>query len=119
MAKTMRFKSRGDNIKVLRKELHLSQEEMAHLLGVTVTTLSRWANDRVAEPDPAHQERIATLMDLVAEAKKAIRPEGVAWWFRTPHPYLSDLSPLDLLPSLSGMAKVRSMLGSMVWGLPA
>ncbi len=117
--KTVEMASLHDSIKTIRKQLHLSQEEMARLLGVTVTTLSRWANDRTREPDPSHRDRLNALLAVVEEANEAIKPKGIVWWFRAPHPYLSDLSPMDLLHSATGLAKVKTILGSMRWGLTA
>jgi transcriptional regulator with XRE-family HTH domain len=119
MPKTLEMSSLRDDIKTLRKQLQLTQEEAAHLLGVTVTTLSRWTNGRTEDPDPIHREKTQIFLSLLKEANEAIKPGGIAWWFRTPHPYLSDLSPLDLMRSSSGIDKVRSLLGSMRWGLPA
>jgi transcriptional regulator with XRE-family HTH domain len=103
----------------LRQALGLSQEEAAHLLGVTTTTLSRWANNRTDRLDAAHEARLDFLLSILREAQEAIKPEGVSWWFKTAHPYLSDLRPMDLLLSSSGTEKVRSLLGAMRWGLPA
>ena len=48
-----------------------------------------------------------------------IKPDAVAWWFKTPHSILNDLRPLDLLRSPSGFKKVKDLLFSMRWGLPA
>jgi putative toxin-antitoxin system antitoxin component (TIGR02293 family) len=103
----------------LRQTLNLSQEEAAQLIGVTSTTLSRWTNRHTARMDTAHEARLDLLLALLNEAKETIKAEGVAGWFKTPHPYLSDLRPLDLLGSPSGTAKVQAMLGAMRWGLPA
>ena len=117
-SKTLEASSLHDHIKTLRKQLKLTQEEMAYLLGVTVTTLSRWATRRTAEPDPAHQEKMERLLAISRQAAKVIRPIGLERWFKTPHPLLLDLRPLDLLRSAAGLEKVQSLLNSMEWGLP-
>jgi DNA-binding transcriptional regulator YiaG len=116
--KTLEKVSLRESIKTLRKQLKLNQEETAHVLGVTVTTLSRWATQRTAEPDPAHQEKVERLLSMSQQAAKVIKPAGLERWFKTPHPLLLDLRPLDLLRSAPGLEKVRSLLNSMEWGLP-
>jgi len=116
--KMMELTSLHEKIKMLRQRLKLSQQETAHLLGVTVTTLSRWATQRTAEPDPAHREKIERLLALSEQAAKVIKPLGMVRWFKEPHPLLLDLRPIDLLGSLAGFEKVKSLLTSMEWGLP-
>src|SRR5260370_1426561 len=108
-----------DDLKKIRGRLGITQEEAAYILGTTTTTLSRWANNRTTEPDPAHQEKLQNILAILDEAGEAIRPDGITWRFKTPHAFLSDLRPLDLLRSSSGAIKVRELLGAMRWGLPA
>ncbi len=36
----------GQNIKKLRISLHMTQEEFAHQLGVTLCTVNRWENNK-------------------------------------------------------------------------
>ena len=103
----------------LRKSLQITQDEAAGLIGVTSTTLSRWTHQRNIRMDAAHETRLEFLLGLIRDAQEAIRAEGIPWWFKTPHPYLSDLRPLDRLRSSSGTQKVQSLLGAMRWGLPA
>ena len=117
--KTLVRRSVKDDLKKIRQRLGITQEEAAYILGTTTTTLSRWVNNRTAEPDPAHQEKIQNILTILAEADEAIRPEGVSDWFKEPHAFLSDLRPLDLLRSPSGATKVRDILGAMRWGLAA
>lgn len=102
----------------LRETLGITQEEAAHLVGVASTTLSRWANQRSHRLDAVHEARLDSLLNILAEAKEAIRPEGISWWFKEPNPQLSDLRPIDLLHSASGTQKVQMLLGAMRWGLP-
>ena len=119
MSKTLEKPSIAKEVRTIRIRLGLSQEEAAFILGVTTTTLSRWVNRRTAEPDPVHQGRLEMILDLLREAGEVIKPAALGWWFKTPHPMLNDLRPLDLLRSPSGFKKVRDMLFSMRWGLPA
>ena len=119
MQKTLEKPAVGKEVHMLRKQLDLSQEEAAFILSVTTTTLSRWMNRKTVEPDPAHRNRLEMVLDLLREAKEVIKPDAIGWWFKTPHPLLNDLRPLDLLRSPSGFKKVKDLLFSMRWGLPA
>ena len=119
MSKTLERPEIGKEVHKIRKQLGLSQEETAFILGVTTTTLSRWMNHKSIEPDPSHQNRLEMILELLREAREAIRPDAVAWWFKTPHSLLNDLRPVDLLRSPSGFKKVKDLLFSMRWGLPA
>lgn len=119
MLKTLERPALSKEVHAIRKQLGLSQEEAAFILGVTTTTLSRWTNHKTAEPDPAHQVRLQAILDLLREAKEVIKPDAVAWWFNAPHSILNDLRPLDLLRSPSGFKKVKDLLFSMRWGLAA
>lgn len=117
MPKTLERPAVSKEVHILRKQLDLSQEEAAFILGVTTTTLSRWMNYKTIEPDPVHQARLEMLLDLIREAREVIKPNAVTWWFRTSHSMLHDLRPLDLLQSSSGFKKVKDLLFSMRWGL--
>ena len=107
-----------NDIQNLRKHLELSQEEVAFILGVTITTISRWSTNKTTEPDTIHQNRIDALKNLLQEAQEVIRPDAISWWFKTPNAVLNDLRPLDLLRSPSGFKKVKEVLFAMRWGLP-
>jgi putative toxin-antitoxin system antitoxin component (TIGR02293 family) len=107
-----------EEVQSIRKQLGLSQEEIAFILGVTTTTLSRWATRKTLEPDLLHQDKIQTLVELLRDAAEVINPKAMAWWFKTPLAILNDLRPLDLLRSPSGFKKVKNLLFSMRWGLP-
>lgn len=118
MPKTLERATVREKLQRLRKYFGISQEEAAYILGTTATTLSRWMNKRTAEPDPAHQEKLERLLVLVEQSERAIKPEAIVRWFKTPHPLLSDLCPMDLLRSTTGLEKVQTLLTSMEWGLP-
>ncbi len=49
------------NIKAIRHKLGLSQEALAHLLGVSFGTISRWERGK-AKPSPLATEKIKTLI---------------------------------------------------------
>lgn len=102
----------------VQKELELSQEDLARVLDVSARNFSRWLSGQVENPGEAHLQNLQEIEGIVDEARKALKPELVAVWFRTPNPTLADLRPLDLLSSRPGQARVRALLGSIRWGLP-
>ncbi len=55
---------KGDEIKLLRQSLNLSQEKLARQLGVTFTTINRWENNK-SKPSPLALEKLNTLSKKV------------------------------------------------------
>lgn len=43
----------GDEVRFLRHELLMSQQTLAHLLGVTEQSIRRWENGKIAMPKPS------------------------------------------------------------------
>ena len=103
----------------VQKELSLSQEDLARVLGVSARNLARWLGGQVENPGEVHLQNLREIEEIAGEARKALNPELVSVWFRTPNPVLADLRPLDLLSSRSGQVRVRALLGRIRWGLPA
>jgi putative transcriptional regulator len=52
----------GVEIKALRSELKLSQEQLARLVGVSFGTVNRWENDR----NRPHRNQIKRLLEIKA-----------------------------------------------------
>lgn len=102
----------------VQKELELSQEDLARVLGVSARNFNRWLSGQVENPGEAHLQNLQEIEAIVEEARKALKSEFVAVWLRTPNPTLAELRPLDLLSSRPGQARVRALLGSIRWGLP-
>lgn len=57
----------GSNISLLRHQLNMTQEEFAHALGVTVSTVNRWENGHI---EPSRLARRA-LRELEAQVHPA------------------------------------------------
>jgi len=53
----------GDMVRAMRRSLHMTQEEFAHELGITVGTVNRWENGRFR---PSKLAR-ATLAEFAAK----------------------------------------------------
>ena len=102
----------------VQKELDLSQEDMARILSISSRNFGRWLSGEVENPGEAHLQSLQEIEAIVDEARKALKPEFVAVWFRTPNSTVADLRPLDLLSSRSGQSRVRDLLGAIRWGIP-
>lgn len=103
----------------LQKRLSLSQEDLAHVLGVSARNLARWLAGEVDNPGEYHLQNLQEIERIVEEAGKALAANAVDIWFRTPNAVLADLRPLDLLSSRAGQARVKALLGKIRWGIPA
>ena len=57
-------KHQGSPINALRRRLRMTQEEFAHAIGVTVSTVNRWENGHI---EPSRLARKA-MESLVAQA---------------------------------------------------
>jgi putative transcriptional regulator len=60
----------GSQIRELRTSLHLTQEEFAHRLGVTLCTVNRWENNKVVPSRLAVRQlrNLAVLKDAAVVA---------------------------------------------------
>ena len=54
--------STGRQIRDLRRKLNMTQEEFAHALGITVSTVNRWENSH-SEPSKLARASIVGLAD--------------------------------------------------------
>jgi len=71
------------------------QARLARLLGVERSTVSRWLQGRVAEPELA--SRVDALEFVLAEAHRVFGAAGAVKWLRGLDPRLGDRRPADLL----------------------
>jgi len=58
-------------ISALRRRLNMTQEEFAHAIGVTVSTVNRWENGHI-EPSRLARKAMESLMARNPEASNAI-----------------------------------------------
>lgn len=61
-------------VKEIRRQLSLSQEDLARLLGVTYPTINRWENGR-AKPSPLALKQIEDLARGLGERGKDLLQE--------------------------------------------
>ncbi|MGK7893711.1 MAG: helix-turn-helix domain-containing protein [Xenococcus sp. (in: cyanobacteria)] len=67
----------------IRQQLHMSQERMSHLLGISAKTLWRWENTD-ASPSNQAKPHLAKLKQIASLAEKVYTPEGIAEFISTP-----------------------------------
>ncbi|MBN2466792.1 MAG: helix-turn-helix transcriptional regulator [Deltaproteobacteria bacterium] len=60
-----------EHIKEVRRQLGLSQKELARALGVSFATVNRWENDR-AKPSPLALEKIESLLHSLGDKSEAL-----------------------------------------------
>ncbi|GIW39910.1 MAG: hypothetical protein KatS3mg076_0487 [Candidatus Binatia bacterium] len=67
-------RAKGRAITELRRKLNMTQEEFAHAIGVTVSTVNRWENGHIA---PSRLARKA-MENLAARANLSLDLDGAA-----------------------------------------
>ena len=64
-------------VSALRRRLNMTQEEFAHAIGVTVSTVNRWENGHI-EPSRLARKAMESLMARIPEAPNAVeQPAGL------------------------------------------
>lgn len=62
----------SDQVKTIRKQLALSQEDLAHALGVSFATVNRWENGKTA-PSRLARASFASFCARMVEQRKLKR----------------------------------------------
>lgn len=86
------------NVKSLREKTHLSQEELARILGTSWVSVSRWER-HVAQPSRQAKARLDRLAQLLERIGSALPAAEIARFLETPHRLLRGCRPAELLDS--------------------
>jgi putative toxin-antitoxin system antitoxin component (TIGR02293 family) len=101
------------------KMVKLTDNEMAHLLGMTPRNLHRISSDKRLGTDAS--ERLLLLKNILIHALDTFEGEEVIVrnWLRTPISELNDQTPLQMMDTVTGFSLVDDVLGRLDYGLPA
>lgn len=105
-------------IKELREQdLALSQERFAHLLGVTLGTVSRWERSE-GHPDEAMEQKILRLRRIARALSAVMDPKSAAEWLQAPLAQFDGNPPRDLLSSNFATAYLERFIDQWLSGRP-
>jgi transcriptional regulator with XRE-family HTH domain len=96
-------------LKFLREKLELSQEGMAHLLGVSVRTISRWETSHTA-PRYEILKRLTILEGVSRYVGSSLPASKLVQWLTTAQVELNYCTPIVLLESDFGRGKFRELM---------
>ena len=96
--------------------LHLTQEELGRLLGVSTRTVVRWGPG--AKLDSVSGDRLVRSARLYSMAAEVLEDKSAAaQWLRAPQSALGGSVPLELAATDIGARAVESLLGRMEHGV--
>lgn len=102
----------------VRSHLDLTEQELAHSLGISQKTLQRQAKAAVERLSPTQGDRLYRLARIVAFAEEVLEdPERAHRWLREPQRGLGSRRPLDLLQTEAGAREVEDLLGRIEYGV--
>ena len=85
-------------IKDLRERIQLSQERLAHLVGTSWVTISRWER-HLGTPSGEPELRLGRLLELVSRIGNALPPSRIYDFLETPQAEFRGHRPVELLSS--------------------
>jgi transcriptional regulator with XRE-family HTH domain len=85
-----------ESVRYLRREVGLTETDLADGTGAAVRTVRRWAQDRT-EPQRRYQPRIDDLRAVVEILDETLTSKGIAQWLRSRNRYLDGDRPIDVL----------------------
>lgn len=106
---------RPEEIRELREQLGLTQEQLANWLGVSWVSISRWERNQ-GRPAVRESRTLARLIELLHVVGKRLTPEEMARFFGEPHEDLFHDRPVDVLATELGYRAVRDILEGLLTG---
>lgn len=94
----LKEKTIHDDVRTIREKAGLSQEQLAHLLGTSWVSVSRWERE-VARPSAHSKARLERLERLVERVGDALPRKEIPHFLQASHPLLRGYRPIDLLES--------------------
>lgn len=98
--------------------LGYNQKEVAEVLDINASTLSRWKNNKKEEPLGKLQSKVVLEIDeVIAKGVKFFgSEEKLKIWLNNPNYALGDVKPLELLKDPYGIEIVENAIEGMSWG---
>lgn len=93
----------------LRRQLELSQQQLAQWLNVSLVSVSRWERGH-GHPSAREARTLARLAELVAAVGDRLTPKEMTRFFGEPHEDLYNDRPVDVLASEIGYRAVRHLV---------
>jgi hypothetical protein len=87
----------GQSVRYLRREVGLSEVDLADGTGAHTRTVRRWIASRPSEPQPRYARHIDDLKAIVEELEDSLTHKGIRQWLRARSRYLDDKRPIDEL----------------------
>lgn len=99
----------------LRRQLRLSQQQLADWLNVSLVSVSRWERNQ-GHPPAREARTLARLAELVNAAPNRLTPREMVRLFAEPHEDLYNDRPVDVLATEFGYRAVRQILERLLTG---
>jgi transcriptional regulator with XRE-family HTH domain len=87
--------SRGDRVAAARRELGVTQEIFARMIGVSARSIAGW--ERGSAINDGFYRRVLEMERLAKVLKKAMKTSFIPRWLATPSEGLGGLSPIETL----------------------
>lgn len=99
----------------LRRELDISQETLARLLGVSTRTVSRWESGQ-AQPDDSLERMLERLSGIVGALKPMKSNKAIVQWLGNRVYALENSTPMELLTNDFSARALRLFAETGVFG---
>jgi transcriptional regulator with XRE-family HTH domain len=87
-----------ENVRYLRREIKLSEGDLAEGTGASTRTVRRWAKAQTAaRQDTRYERQIDDLRMIVSELEDSLTAKGIRQWLLARNRYLKGDRPIDLL----------------------
>lgn len=94
----LKEKAIHDDVRAIREKAGLSQEQLAHLLGTSWVSVSRWERE-ISQPSTHSRARLERLQKLMERVGDALPRKEIPHFLHAAHPLLRGYRPVDLLDS--------------------